>query len=646
MSSSNLYGTIGNTVSRLQGLKNVNKRIIPGAEFLNDLEDAETDVSDTSSPLPQFNNFKSPSENLPESDLGGELTSQSYDVRANSVIDPSKEEKSNNSSFFSRLGSALADYVNPQKREEMTNRNQALMQQAQGAYDKNIAQTPPIETAEVDIQEGLPPVTASQQQEPEQQKGFWNVLKQEVGKPYGGETLSAIKEGAKNLAKSAFTPEVDPIVYERMGIEKPPELIQREEQKKALDQEEINRAQMEPWQVVAYGATDAFANKPELVSQFKEYTGIDFTDQEKQLTEKYEKVLSDIDKGFLENDANYDEQEKRIKERILSNQSTDSDKFYIGLALMMPLIIGGIFGKEAGLGALGGAAQGFANTMKGRIESSRKDEELLKDIQQQRSSNTIKRGELEIEKLKIPSEIKKILPTDEYKDLKGMNIFSFKDPKTGEVVAYGPEVLPDLYMDLNYGNTEKKRDEARKEASKLEEEKAALERANDATSDVIKAAVQLKDPGIFSKILSYALSEDKNGALKKIVRQSAPEILIDGRKQNSAVYIDSKIEQIKDAYRRNEQMRAFTNTVSAHIGQMAENPQYSGLRPQDLIDQMLILRDRGQQFFVDRASSKGFLREPLENKFGKLNRQLYGSLNRKEELNQIERDKQLMHASE
>jgi hypothetical protein len=432
-------------------------------------------------------------------------------------------------------------------------------------------------------------------------------------------------------------------VYERNpNLKKPPEVVQKQQ----LDQEQINEAQMQPWQITAYGATDAFANNPELVAEFNTYTGLNFDEQMKEETEKYEKVLSDLEKGINDNDANYDEQEQRIKERILNNQSTDADKYYIGMALLMPLIIGGIFGKEAGLGALGGGAKGVADVLGQRQKEIRSDEESLSDIYKQRATNNVKKGELDIERMKIPSEIRKNLPKDEFEDLKGMDIYTFKDPKTGEVIGEGPEVLPDLYMDMKYGNTGKKREHMQEKASKLEEEKAALERANAATSDVVKAAMQLKDSGVMSKILAYALSDDTNGALKKIVRQNAPDIIVDGRKVNSAVYIDSKIEQIKDAYRRNEQMKAFTNTVASHIGAMAENPQYSGLEGKDLIDQMLILRDRGQQFFVDRAGAQGFLKPPLENKFGKLNRDLYKGLNTKEEKKQLEKDKQLMHASE
>lgn len=638
-------GDLGNVMSRLGGLKSVSgrRRIMPESELLQD-EDIDTDVSGTAQPLPNFANLSPTSQNLPESDFGGELTSQSYDVRANSVNPQNNQQ---NPGFWSKLGTALADYVNPEKRAEMSAQNSALMNQARGMDQKSVAQTPPVATAQVDAQEGLPPVTASQEEAP---KGLWDSFTSEATKPYGGMGLDKLGDAlgsVKDYITSDFKAGLDPIVYERNPhLKKPEALVQQQEQQKQVDQEQVTEAQMKPWQVTAYGATDAFANSPELVSEFNTYTGINFDNQMKEQTEKYEKVLSDLEKGVTDNDANYDEQEKRIKERIMGNQSNDADKYYIGLALLMPLLIGGLFGKQAGLGALGGASKGFADVLGQRQKDIRADEESLSDIYKQRSANNSKRSELELEKMKIPGEVRKNLPKDEFEDLKGMDVHTFRDPKTGEIVGEGPEVLPDLYLDLKYGNTGKKREHMQEKASKLEEEKAALERANAATSDVIKAAMQLEDSGIMGKILAYALSDDDNGALKKIVRQNAPDIIVDGRKVNSAVYIDSKIEQMKDAYRRNEQMKAFTTTVAAHIGNMAENPQYSGLGGKDLIDQMLILRDRGQSFFVDRAGSQGFLKQPLENKFGKLNRDLYSSLNQKEEKKELQRDKQLMHASE
>ena len=605
-------------MTRLGGLKSVSRRAKDPLEVLQNIETEDTDVAGTapSSPqLPDFTNFLPDKSNLPESDMGGELTPQSYDVRAN-VVNKPDEKQEDNSGFWSSLGSALHDYVNPEKRQAMREQNQAMSQQAQ-----SFSERPPLN-----------PILQS--------------LKDEASKPYapvvkGVDAFS----GALDSIKEGFTPKLDQSVYDKYP-EMQAKKAQEQQRSQQLDHAELDKAQQNPHTIAVYGATDTFANQPELVEDFKEYTGLNFDDEEKALTEKYEKVLSDIEKGHDENEAMYDDQERQIKERILSNQSTEADKYYVGLALLMPLIIGGLFGKEAGLGALGGAAKGVSEVLGKRDKNIREDEESLMDIYNKKSANNLKKGELELDRLKIPEQVKKSMPKEEHEDLKGMRRYSLKDPKTGDVVAEGYEVLPGLVMKDSYGNTAKKREAMQKTASELAQDKAALERANQATADVVKAASQLKDPGFFGKLIAYGLSDDKNGALKKLYRQNAPEIMIDGRKQNAAVYIDSKMEQIKDAYRRSEQMRAYTSTVAEHIGVMAENAQYSGLKPEDMIDQMLNLRDRGQNFFVDRAEAQGFLREPLEQRYGKENKTLYKGLNRKEEKTQLERDKQLMHASE
>jgi hypothetical protein len=617
-------------ILRLQGLKNVSgrRKVMPGSQILQNMESMEPEVQGTAN-VPEMVS------NLPQEDLGGELQPQSYDVRANSSVSPQEDQ-----GVFYKIGQALSEYINPEKRQEMAMNNQQLMSRSQQA----VPQTPPIETAQVDMQEGLPPVTASEQ---ESQPGIWDSIAklgqsfaQEAQKPYAplGETNALEKIGT--YFKEGYTPRIDEAVYERNpNLQKPQSLIESQERAQQVDHEAIDRAQEDPWNIAAYGATDAFANSPELVEQFKQYTGMDFTEEERALTEKYEKVLSDLDKNINADNAGYDDQQMRIKERIENNQTTNADKFFIGLALLMPLLIGGMYGKEAGLGALGGAAKGLADVYANREKNIRADEELLASINKEQGALNLKKGEIDLERAKIPSEVKKLLPKDEYEDIKGMDVYRFTDPNTGEIVGEGVKVLPDLYMDMSYYNTSKKREGASAKAEKLGEEKAALERANAATKDVINAATQLKEPGLMGKILAYALAEDQDGALKKIVRQQAPEIVVDGRKQNAAVYIDSKVEQIKDAYRRNEQMRAFTNTVAAHIGNMAENPLYSGLKPEDLIDQMLILRDRGQNFFVDRAEAQGFLGAPLKSNFGKENRDLYKKLNRRAEMKELEADK-------
>lgn len=609
---------------KLSGLKNASGRrtVMKGPSYLED-EGYEPDISGTASPLEEAP--IAPPDNSP----------QSYDVRANEIVEPQQEE-----SVFRRIGRALYDYVSPSKREEQSQQNQALISQANRPVTP---QKPPIETEQVDVAEGIPPVSASEQMSAAQNTGLLSSIANEAQKPWNpeiGNALSRFAEGTKNYLKDSFTPKLDEAVFERSPeLKKYQQPNPEKEQQQIADQQEIDRASQNHEPVAVYGATDQFAQQPELVAQFKEYTGLNFDEQQKEMTAKYEKVLSDLESNLNETNQGYDEQQARLKERIMNNQATDADKFYIGLALLMPLIVGGLFGKEAGLGALAGSSKGFADILQRRGKDIAQDEELLSDVLKEQGNLNLKRGEIDIERAKIPSEVKKMLPKDEYEDIKGMKIAQFKDPTTGEIVGEGVTILPDLYADLSYYNTPEKRKEAYKNAKELSSEKAALERANAATEDVIKAVSQLEDPGVTGILLSYALSEDKNGALKKFAKQSAPDIFVDGRKQNAAVYLDSKIEQIKDAYRRNEQMRAFTNTVAQHIGNMAENPLYSGLKPTDLIDQMLVLRDRSQNFFVDRAESQGFLGDPLKNIFGKENKKIYGQLNRKEEKKQIEDEK-------
>lgn len=629
--------SMGN-VLRLQGLKNVSgrRKILPGAQFLQQMEDVDTDVSGIGQPMPEGN--------LPELEMGNELTPQSYDVRANQVMNPEEAppqeplaqepQAEEGESMWTKFGRALAMHSQMGK----------IPSQKQAD-----PQTPPIETQEVDLQEGLPPVSASQQeykgpQAPESSPGIWGALS-DYFNPKKREEMSAYNQ---ELMKDSRL---------RAQGQNPQEVRQQEQaqfaQVQQADQEEIARAQENPWEVSVYGATDEFAKKPELIKEFEQYTGMDFTPQIEEQTKKYEQVMSDMDKGLNAEETGYDDQAKRIKERIANNQATDADKFYIGLALLMPLIIGGLFGKEAGLSALGGTAEGFAKILGNKQKQIGEDETLLAEINKNKGALGLKRGELEIEKLKLPASIQKNLPPDEKEDLKGMDIVTMKDGETGEVIGAGPEVFPDIVANLKYYNTPKKREKMAEEAHKLNTDKKFMRQANLSTKQVIDAAKQIKDPGLFGKMLAVGMSEgvDAGGVslggntIKKAYKAGlfgeVPMIKDEnGRMVNAAVYLDAKVEQIKDAYRRNEQMRAMTHTVANHVSAMIENPLYSGLTPDDLITQMLILRDRSQQLFAESVEGAGFYPQPIMDEFGKENRKLYKGLNQREEAAQLELDKQ------
>lgn len=646
-------GPFGNIMSRLQGLKNVSKRkVMPGEGILQEKEEFENDVSGTAQPMP---NYSMPIE---QGFSNGEVSNQlENDVRANAQINPDQEE--DQQGFFSKLGNSLANMVQSQAAgaSQMT---KGMVDRYAGTATGNYNPPPQPEQPPQEAGQGF-----SLPQNPEPaltslSKGIASLLgkknepafpftenREYIDQPPGYMDEKIVDPNEPSLGRS-MTDMVKGMVDKQGGSnyvqnQPAPPSIEKTPEEQALEQQELDKAQERPWEVAAYGANDKFANNPESVAEFEKYTGIEYTNQIKNTVDQYEKILSDRENGIIGDQANYDEQAKRINDRINSNQTTDSDKFFIGLALAMPLIIGGMFGKEAALGALGGGAKGLSAAMGQRQDSIRKDEALLAGVKKQRDDSNFKRSEIELERLKLPGEIRKNNPNPN-EDMIGMNIATFKDPNTGEVIASGPEILPGFVANTSFANTPKAREALRGKASELSEEKAALQKANSATYKLAQAAMQIKDPGIIGKLFSYALS-DENSALKKKFKQDAPQIFVDGRWQNSAVYIDSFSEQLKDAYRRNEGMKALTNTVSDHMANMVGNSQYSGLKPDDMIDQLMILLDRSQNFFVDKVKSQGFLGIPIEQEFGKENKKLYSDLNKREEKKQLVSDKQKMHGS-
>lgn len=161
---------IGNIISRLGGLKNVSgRRVMPGAEYLEELEAPETDLEGTS-PIPEFSNFLP--QNQPEAETGVPVSPQSYDVRANTVQSTEQMIPEQQESILSRLGKYLSEYA--QKPAEGANlpfvpktepRTPPVFEGANLPFvpKASVAQTPPIETAEVQASEGLPATTASEE---------------------------------------------------------------------------------------------------------------------------------------------------------------------------------------------------------------------------------------------------------------------------------------------------------------------------------------------------------------------------------------------------------------------------------------------------------------------------------------------------
>lgn len=612
--------SIGNILTRLGGLKNVSdrsekRRVMDDADFLQSLAQPEMDVENTAQALPNFANFQPPEPNLPESDLGGELTAQSYDVRANAATPPPDEEPN----FLQKLGRALGDYFSPQKREEATNYNRELMQKAQG-----VGQTPPIATEQVDLEEGLPPVTSS-----EQLAGFSPMMRAPSNEMISnlGQALSSYFSPLSEDVTNQNRQMVENAQLRSQGFN-PDEYRAQQNQAKAKEQTDINqrmdKALENPGETAVYGAADIVANQPDLQAQFNKFTGINFDDQIAKQTSEYEKILQDMEDNLNEEGTGYSEQEQRIKQRILANQATDADKFYIGLAVLMPLLAGAFFGKEAGLGALAGGAKGIADVLGQRQKSNFENEELLADIGKKKGDLELRKGELGLKRAALPSEIMKNLPKDENAHLVNKNEVKWRDPATGEERS-GFEIKPGLVARPEFVTDKEELKEMRKEAIDLSAAVNATKEINMLTSDIIDITDKLKDKNFFGQALASVVSGKDPGLATKL----GEEIEYNGRKVNSYVVLEHKLKLLVDAYRQAKSMRALTNTVQEHIEGLFRNPAASFQSYADTKDQMLYTRDLAQNRLMDNASSSGFVPEFIARELQPEAKKVYGKLNKK-----------------
>lgn len=612
MTSLSSPGPLGNIISRLSGLKNVSgRRVMPGEEDLENMDHLDTDVSGTASPMPDLSGLVPPRENTPEADLGGELTPQSYDVRANTAMPP--EEPPEDDNFFYKLGRSLKSSFTPSLSADFSR---------QFPNVKTEAQTPPIETAQVDMQEGLPPVTASEQEAPQS-------LFSKIG--------SSLKEYAQPFSERGHyygeaSPEREQMMEDAQlrtqGIDPNQRRAEQAEIKKnsqAEIMERTDKALENPTTTAVYGASDIVANQPDLQKGFQTITGMNFDEQIASQTKEYEKVLQDIQDQINQEGNGYTEQEQRIQQRILNNQATDQDKYYIGLAVLLPLLVGAFFGKEAALGALGGGAKGFADILGRRQKEDTENEKLLADIATNKGNLALKNADLQLKRLGLPGEIKKNLPKDENEHLVGKEEVTWVDPKDGQEKR-GVQIKPGLVALPEYITDKEELKEMRKEANEIYTAINPTKEINKLTGDVIEIASKLKDKNILGQAIGAYVSGKDPGLATKL----GETIEYNGRKVNSYVVLEHKLKLLVDAYRQAKGMRALTNTVQEHIDSLFRNPAASFQSYQDTVDQMLYTRDLAQSRLLNTVAGAGFVPEFVAEQLQPEVRGTFNTLNKRE----------------
>ena len=571
-------GVPGDTLTMLSRLGN-RRRVRSGIQE----EDLPSDVSGTSPGIP---------EEIPTPLQAGMQEPGLFDIRANEIIEPISEQiapEGPQQVDFYQLGNAIGKLSG--KKEDEFQEGQEFP-------------TPPQEDASAGVGKSI-------------FQSIYDYFSPEKRKEVESESLALREKTQESIAA-------------RERGESPDDLRKKEVER----QYQIDQAIKEPWQNAVFGAADQVANSPDLQFQLDQFN-IPSSPEELEMIKKYEAVMSGKENEYQSVIGGYDAEIESIKNRIQNNQSTEQDKYYIGLALMMPLLIGGIFGGEAGLAALGGAAKGVSGAFEGREKRAAEGQEQLSDLMKSRSQAQLKLGELELERLKIPSEIRKGIPENPLSHLKGMRVVNAPS-ETGEPVPVAAEIKPGLLAPTTFIPDKESLKEMRKEAQDINEDRLYLDRLNRSSADILEILDKMEEKGLPRQFFeNFTLK-----AIPEFYSKLAPEIEYKGRKVNAGPLLGQKLESLVDDYRKLKQIRGFGEQVVSHAEKIFGDPIGKFLSPRDVRDQLLEFRQLARDSLLQKAGKAGFIPEYLANDFRDSDRQIYGSLNKRAQKEQAEKEKQ------
>ncbi len=402
--------------------------------------------------------------------------------------------------------------------------------------------------------------------------------------------------------------------YEKTKQQKGAVTPHLQEQERIKNQ--IDEAVKNPGQNAVPGVSSMILNDPVLKTDFQEIVGIDYEPQLAEQLSRYEKVIDEAAKGIDESLSSLNESERMIRERMRTGQLSTQDKILMGIALFLPVIAAGLVGgKEAAVGALGGSASGLSKGLLEREKMGRDDEATLMEIAKQKATQNTKKAELGLSIPKVKEELRKAIPVNEKNELfKGMKKVTINTPQ-GDVE--GVAILPGLVADPNFIYDKDSKKKALENAQELSNSTQAVTRVNELTDNIIDILDKTDLPG---GILSQAIQSVLLDKAPTISPKLGTMIDYKGKKVNSAVLLNNQLGLLKDAYRLSKKMRAFTNTVQEHTSNIMGSPYGEFMTANDLIDQMLALRENAQSALLDESQAKGFLVEPIISRLVKENK--------------------------
>lgn len=367
-------------------------------------------------------------------------------------------------------------------------------------------------------------------------------------------------------------------------------------------------------QTPASVAPDMFMENPKLQKEWRQLTGLDYSEEMNQILEDYSSAATkDIE--------DLDEDQRHIKERIDSGNLTTADYVMLGASILLPAIIASVAkggGLEAALAGFAGGVSGVAEGLKEADIQREKDWEKFAELAERK---TALRGKM----ADFKDKILKAFPTKERNEiLEGQYVKEFENPSDPENPIIGmklPGVNRDeLAYDIdNFGANTAKEDLK----TAREQGKKALDSIN--MSDAINGLME-DYLDVIDQIIAKTGQSDLRTIAQSKVSTYFPEaknwgqVQIDwnGEKQNASIALDNIVERVRDRYNKAMGYTRLTDRVEKHFDRLLGNPfgkAHEGLLPDQARVNALRFWRYLNENLVNTLSSEGFIREPLEKKY-------------------------------
>lgn len=534
------------------------------------------------------------------------ISPDSIDVRANEIIDPEQEQRDE----YYDIGQSLADYVFSQSPAGQA--NEELKNQAMASENYQTMQPEGEENYQT------------------QDKGFLSNL---------SNLVSPIKEWASGPPASGvdyYHPEGSQIAQKKLsdlrmareqGIS--PEEFQQQEaanfqQQQQIDRQALDEALKNPYTRVVHGATDQVINNPDLQLQLEE-AGIPVRPEELELTKMYEIALSDQQNLYEQYGQEVAQQVEQLRQRIDSGEAGDMDKYYIGLALAMPLILGGIFGKEAAIQGFAGATQGLMDIYERREKNIEQQKKKLSDLEKMKMGADVKLQEIKSDKLKIPKDVKEVLGEDPLEHLKSKKLYKFQ---TADGEKEGAMLKPNLIANIDYLGSKDSLASMEKVAGELSHGKSIVDSVGKDARNIVQIVSQIKNPGNFEKLFSILATNKYAGIKPSSLGYLGEDIMLNGEKVNSAVALAQALESMMEERRQAQNIKSFGPELQSHFENMISNVFTNYVTPDDMANQVLQFYVGTRDKYLDNVKNEGFYPQPMLKEFYGPDKKMYDLLNK------------------